>query len=59
MAADKKKKVTSTDIKLALRDMHLSRSSYFITECKTCSTYFPDPQGLCIYRTESPVCTEY
>nr|DAU26787.1 MAG TPA: DNA repair protein MmcB-like [Caudoviricetes sp.] len=26
--------------------MHLSRSSYFITECKTCSTYFPDPQGL-------------
>lgn len=46
MAADKKKKVTSTDIKLALRDMHLSRSSYFITECKTCSTYFPDPQGL-------------
>ena len=46
MAADKKKKVTSIDIKLALRDMHLSRSSYFITECKTCSTYFPDPQGL-------------
>lgn len=46
MAADKKKKVTSTDIKLALMDMHLSRSSYFITECKTCSTYFPDPQGL-------------
>lgn len=47
--ADKKKKVTSTDIKLALRDMHLSRRSYFITECKTCSTYFPDPQGLLIF----------
>lgn len=40
------KKVTSTDIKIALSNMHLGRSSYFITECKTCSTYFPDPQGL-------------
>lgn len=53
MAADKKKKVTSTDIKLALRDMHLSRSSYFITECKTCSTYFPDPQGLLKFEYNS------
>lgn len=41
------KKVTSTDIKLALAQMHSQRGkSYFITECKTCSTYFPDPQGL-------------
>lgn len=41
------KRITSTDIKLALRDMHDQRGkSYFITECKTCSTYFPDPQGL-------------
>lgn len=40
------KKVTSTDIKLALKDMHSNKPSYFITECKTCSTYFPDPQGL-------------
>lgn len=40
------KKVTSTDIKIALRDLHITRSTYFITECKTCSTYFPDPQGL-------------
>lgn len=44
-----KKRVTSTDIKLALREMHSSRASYFITECKTCSTYFPDPQGLLIF----------
>lgn len=44
--AEKQKKVTSTDIKLALRDMHSNKPSYFITECKTCSTYFPDPQGL-------------
>lgn len=44
-----KKKVTSTDIKLALREMHSNRASYFITECKTCSTYFPDPQGLLIF----------
>lgn len=40
------KKVTSTDIKLALKELHNQRSTYFITECKTCSTYFPDPQGL-------------
>lgn len=39
-------KVTSTDIKLALKELHGKRASYFITECKTCSTYFPDPQGL-------------
>lgn len=39
-------KVTSTDIKLALKEVHNKRDTYFITECKTCSTYFPDPQGL-------------
>lgn len=43
------KRITSTDIKLALRDMHLGRNTYFLTECKTCSTYFPDPQGLLIF----------
>ncbi len=41
------KKVTSTDIKLALAGYH--PKDYFITECKTCSTYFPDPQGLLIF----------
>ena len=46
MEDDKKKKVTATDIKLALKNTHVSRNTYFITECKTCSTYFPDPQGL-------------
>jgi hypothetical protein len=40
------KRVTSTDIKLALKEFHSGKPSYFITECKTCSTYFPDPQGL-------------
>lgn len=44
-----KKRITSTDIKVALKEMHNSRSTYFITECKTCSTYFPDPQGLLIF----------
>lgn len=39
-------KVTSTDIKLALKEFHNGKPIYFITECKTCSTYFPDPQGL-------------
>lgn len=43
------KRITSTDIKLALSEMHLRRSTYFVTECKTCSTYFPDPQGLLIF----------
>lgn len=41
------KKVTSTEIKEALAEYHLK--DYFITECKTCSTYFPDPQGLLIF----------
>lgn len=41
-----KKRITSTDIKLALKDVHSGRNTYFVTECKTCSTYFPDPQGL-------------
>ena len=44
-----KKRITSTDIKVALKEMHNSRSTYFITACKTCSTYFPDPQGLLIF----------
>lgn len=39
-------RVTSTDIKIALQEAHSKRPTYFITECKTCSTYFPDPQGL-------------
>lgn len=38
------KKVTSIDIKKALAGYH--PKDYFITECKTCSTYFPDPQGM-------------
>lgn len=37
-------KVTSTTIKKALASFH--EKDFFITECKTCSTYFPDPQGL-------------
>lgn len=37
-------KITSTDIKKALAGFHIK--DFFITECKTCSTYFPDPQGL-------------
>lgn len=37
-------KVTSTMIKKALGSFH--EKDFFITECKTCSTYFPDPQGL-------------
>ena len=37
-------KVTSTMIKKALTSFH--EKDFFITECKTCSTYFPDPQGL-------------
>lgn len=44
-----KDQVRSYDIKLALKSMHEKRSTYFITECKTCSTYFPDPQGLLIF----------
>ena len=40
------KRVTSTDIKIALSKLHSNKSTYFFTECKTCSTYFPDPQGL-------------
>lgn len=37
-------KVTATEIKEALAEYH--PKDYFITECKTCSTYFPDPQGM-------------
>lgn len=40
------KKVTSTDIKIALKELHSGRSTYFLTECKTGSTYFPPAQGL-------------
>ena len=40
-------KVTSTEIKKALAKYH--PKAYFITECKTCSTYFPDPQGVLIF----------
>lgn len=46
-------KVTSTDIKLALKEFHNGKPSYFITECKTCSTYFPDPQGLLKFEYNS------
>lgn len=42
-------KINSTEIKIALAKVHDSRNTYFITECKTCSTYFPDPQGLFIF----------
>ena len=38
-------KVTSTDIKLALKEFHNGKPSYFITECKTCSTYFQIHRG--------------
>lgn len=37
-------KVTATEIKKALAEYH--PKDYFLTECKTCSTYFPDPQGM-------------
>ena len=40
------KRITATEVKLALSNFHKGKSTYFITECKTCSTYFPDPQGL-------------
>lgn len=38
------KKVTARDIKISLAGFH--EKDYFITECKTGSTYFPPPQGL-------------
>lgn len=41
------KKITAREIKEALAKYH--PKDYFITECKTCSTYFPDPQGLLIF----------
>lgn len=44
---ENKKKVTSKEIKQALA--LYNPKDYFITECKTCSTYFPDPQGLLIF----------
>lgn len=45
----KTQRITSKDIKIALKLMHSNRQTYFITECKTCSSYFPDPQGLLIF----------
>lgn len=42
--ADSKQKVTSTEIKKALAAYQ--PKDFFVTECKTCSTYFPDPQGM-------------
>lgn len=44
-----KQKITATEVKLALQEMNSTRPTYFLTECKTCSTYFPDPQGLLIF----------
>ena len=40
-------KVTSTEIKQALAKYH--PKDYFISECKTDSTYFAGPQGLLIF----------
>lgn len=40
------KKITSTDIKIALKELYSGRSTYFLTECKTGSTYFTPAQGL-------------
>lgn len=41
------KKVTSTEIKMALAEYH--PKDFFISECKTDSTYFAGPQGLLIF----------
>lgn len=41
------KKVTSSEIKIALASYH--PKDFFVTECKTDSTYFPGPQGLLIF----------
>lgn len=38
------RKVTAKEIKEALADYN--PKDFFLTECKTCSTYFPDPQGM-------------
>jgi len=43
---DSTRKVTSAEIKEALALWHSNPRDYFITECKTGSTYFPPPQGL-------------
>lgn len=42
-----KVKVTATEIKKALAEYH--PKDFFITECKTDSTYFSGPQGLLIF----------
>ena len=41
------RKVTSTEIKLALAEYH--PKDFFVSECKTDSTYFAGPQGLLIF----------
>lgn len=41
------KRVTSTEIKMALAKYH--PKDFFISECKTDSTYFTGPQGLLIF----------
>ncbi len=41
------KRVTSTEIKMALAKYH--PNDFFISECKTDSTYFTGPQGLLIF----------
>lgn len=41
------KKVTSTEIKMALAEYH--PKDFFLSECKTDSTYFAGPQGLLIF----------
>lgn len=41
------RKVTSTEIKLALAKYH--PKDFFVSECKTDSTYFAGPQGLLIF----------
>lgn len=43
------RKITAKEIKLALALYHKDKPTYFITECKTCSTMFPDPRGLMIF----------
>lgn len=42
-----KEKITSTKIKMALAEYH--PKDFFISECKTDSTYFSGPQGLLIF----------
>ncbi len=41
------RKITSTEIKMALAEYQ--PKDFFISECKTDSTYFAGPQGLLIF----------